>query len=148
MLKFLKPSDFQMKIKDNVFADILDADETGVGPENEKLQLAERQAIEMMDSYIGNVYDMEFMLSRKDEERNIVIIDILTTLVVYLLFQRTTIDIIPEQRLTDYENKIQTIKDLRDGKINIKSPKKNINYDNRLQNLYSNNINTINDWDY
>ena len=148
MLKFLKPSDFQMKIKDNVFADILDADLTGVGPENEKLQLAERQAIEMMDSYIGNVYDMEFMLSRKDGERNIVIIDILTTLVVYLLFQRTTIDIIPEQRLTDYENKIQTIKDLRDGKINIKSPKKNINYDNRLQNLYSNNINTINDWDY
>ena len=146
-MEFLKGADFKLKIKDNVLQDITGSQ--SISSNNPLLIEAEKKAKLTIYSYIKDRYDLEWLFGQKDLNRDFLLLDMMTTLVVYYLLLRTTTDIIPDIRMTEYTMIIQQLKDIRDGKINPDGwPLKNINYDYRLQNIYNNNISSVNDFDY
>jgi phage gp36-like protein len=125
---FLTIADLRSKIKTNVLSDSLELTNV-ITPNNELLTMVEKDSIEMLKIYLSNIYDTNSFLQQTGEDRNRVIVNILCDMVIYELLSRITTDIIPEVIENKYNKTMQLLKDIRDQKVSLNIPQKNLNYD-------------------
>jgi hypothetical protein len=75
----------------------------------------ESQSIAIIKSKLRERYDTESIFAQRDEERDPLIIGVLTALVNYKLIRRNAVRKIPEDFKTEYKNAMNWLNDVRDG---------------------------------
>lgn len=145
-MNFIKITDFKARIKDNVLSTIISAD--ALSAENKTLILAESKAIATVKAYVKDKYNVDHMLTRIDPDRDILLIDIIMNIMIFSLLARTTADMVSDIRSMEYNNSIQMLKDIRDGKVNPEGwPIKNPNFEPMYRPIYNSNQ-KWNDYEY
>jgi len=128
-MEFILIEDLTSKIKSSVLSDTLQI--TNIIKANDPiLIIVEKDAIELLKSYLSNKYDTNSILGQTGVDRNRLIVNILCDIIIYELLVRLATDVIPEVRETKYERTLNIMKDIRDGKLTIDIPETNLNYDN------------------
>jgi phage gp36-like protein len=145
---FLKVNDFKSTIKDNILQSLLGVD--NISSDNTILNNAERTAIEFIKGYINDRYNTEYLLSRVDDDRDPILIEMLMAIVIYNLLRRVgASDTIPEIRMMEYNNTIQMLKDVKVGKFNPQNwVLRTAPLDYNLGNIFIQNNSRYNNLDY
>jgi phage gp36-like protein len=85
--------------------------------------MAEFNAQSVIETYLRNRYDVALIFAQIGENRNRTIVRYMIDITLYDLFSRIAPEQMNELRLNRYEEAIQWLKDVRDGKISPDLPK-------------------------
>jgi len=112
---YLTADDLEVIITDYTLKDILEYTDDITG--STILQNAERTSIDIVFSYITNIYDKEVELAKSGTTRDFMIVNSVSTIAQYLLYQRVSTDIIPSHIDLSYERIIENLVNIQNRKI-------------------------------
>jgi phage gp36-like protein len=113
---FLQKEDYDNIIRRDILERVID--------NNDSYRItAEYNAQSVLETYLRNRYDVTAIFSSIGDNRNRTIVRYMIDIVLYDLFSRIAPEQMNELRLTRYEEAIQWLKDVRDGKISPDLPK-------------------------
>lgn len=113
---YLTEDDLEVIITDYTLSDLLET--TGNTIDSPILQNAERTAVDIVFSYITNVYDKDIELAKTGTTRDYMIVNSISTVTQNLLYQRVSTDIIPQHIDMSFERIIENLVNIQNRKLN------------------------------
>jgi hypothetical protein len=114
---YLEQDDLYTIIKDYTLLDLLEMTETELTSGSTILNKAELTGIDIVFSYIGNIYDASLELVKTGDTRNYMIVNAVVNIVRHLLYQRVSGNIIPDHIDQSYQRTIENLTNIQSRKI-------------------------------
>jgi hypothetical protein len=115
---YLEKDDLYVIIKDYTLLDLLELTETQLlNTGSTILDKAEMTAVDIVFSYIGNIYDYDTEIVKTGVTRNYMIVNAVSTILQHLLYQRVSSNVIPNHIDTSYTRTIENLVNIQNRKI-------------------------------
>ena len=114
MARFLKDTDYSMLIRSEI--------KTLIANDQAKLLQAEKTAIAQVKNNLSKLYDLDFIFSQQDQERDDYIIMVIIDIALYHLYTSASQVRVPEFRSQRYEDAIKWLNNAGRGLLNADIP--------------------------
>ncbi len=124
-MSYLTQQDLQSSIRDGRLEHLLDNTDVGT-PDVFEQAASEAQSI-VLDYLIR--YDMDTELAKTGTDRHASIIFYLKNICLYILYERIEDDDVPERIIKNYNDTIETLREIAQGKLPLSLPIKEVDTD-------------------
>lgn len=116
MSTFLTTDDYRIYIKDNPLNQMVEDNAV-------LLDDAESTAIQFVRDALHSTYDVDAIFATVDENRPRQVLRWVISIALYLAYQRIPDRIMPDRILKDYDDTIEWLEAIEDGKKNVELPR-------------------------